>query len=136
MILILPSSTGILLNIWKFLCYEILLRNFYRNNSMPNKAMQFNFSSCHQLRKLFFQIHGSLHIIIILSLLTMPKNLFFTQSLTSCIQTYSPPNVPRDFVPLHKFPNCCNMPENQSSWQKPLTSTERSQLLSDQPGKD
>ena len=56
--------------------------------------------------------------------------------LTLCIQTHPPPSVPRDFTPLHKFSNGCSVSENQNDRQKPLTSTQRSQLLSDQPGKD
>ena len=51
------------------------------------------------------------------------------------IQSYPPPSVPRDFVPLHKFSNNCSVSEKSTEGhQKPLTSTERSQLLSDHPG--
>ena len=50
-------------------------------------------------------------------------------------QTYPPPKVPRDFAPLHKFSNNLSVSENLTeSHRKPLTSTERSQLLSDHPG--
>ena len=57
------------------------------------------------------------------------------QHLLLHMQSYPPPNVPRDFVPVHKFSSSCSVSEKPTeSHQKPLTSTERSQLLSDQPG--
>ena len=45
--------------------------------------------------------------------------------------------MPRDFVPKHKFSSASCVSGGQAEAQqrhKPLTSTERSQLLSDQPG--
>ena len=45
--------------------------------------------------------------------------------------------MPRDFVPLHKFSVGSSVSESKpESGRKPLTSTERSQLLSDQPGNE
>ena len=45
--------------------------------------------------------------------------------------------MPRDFVPKHMFSSASCVSGGQAEGQqrhKPLTSTERSQLLSDQPG--
>ena len=61
----------------------------------------------------------------------------------SLSQKYPPPDVPRDFVCRHSFEGAESAPPpssttrppvgGDSGWRKPLTSAERSQLLSDSP---
>lgn len=52
------------------------------------------------------------------------------------LQKYPPPSVPQDFVPLHKFtvPALKGSDVSDVVTQKPLTSTERTQMLADKPG--
>ena len=50
------------------------------------------------------------------------------------LQKYPPPSVPRDFVPIHKFTVSAVKDMRDVVTQKPLTSTERTQMLADKPG--
>lgn len=52
------------------------------------------------------------------------------------LQKYPPPSVPRDFVPIHMFTVSAVKSSDVRDvvTQKPLTSTERTQMLADKPG--
>ena len=54
------------------------------------------------------------------------------------LQRYPPPQVPRDFVPVHNFGNTAaasSVGTAGNHHHKPLTSAVRTQMLSDAPGK-